>query len=109
MIHSLPLSSVCPSLPPTRRLCILKGIYPHEPLKKRKLNKGSSAPKTYYYVKDIAFLAHEPLLEKFREFKVFIRKLKKAIGKEEEHTAQHLEANKPVYTLDHIVKERCVL
>ena len=77
-------------------------------MKKRKLNKGSSAPKTYYYVKDIAFLAHEPLLEKFREFKVFIRKLKKAIGKEEGHTAQHLEANKPVYTLDHIVKERWV-
>ena len=65
--------------------------------------------RTYYYVKDIAFLAHEPLLDKFREFKVFMRKLRKAIGKEDEYTAKHLEDNKPVYTLDHIVKERCVV
>lgn len=94
------------SLADFRRLCILKGIYPHEPKKKRKLNKGSSAQRTYYYVKDIAFLAHEPLLEKFREFKVFMRKLRKAIGKEDDYTAKRLEDNKPVYTLDHIVKER---
>ncbi|XP_031551123.1 pescadillo homolog [Actinia tenebrosa] len=94
------------SLPDFRRLCILKGIYPVEPKNKKKVNKGSTAFKTYYYYKDIQWIAHEPILNKFREFKVFLRKLKKAIGKEEPGTAERLEENKPVYTLDHIVRER---
>lgn len=47
-------------------------------------------------------------MDKFREFKVFVRKLKKALGKDELSTAARLEENKPVYTLDHIVKERFV-
>ena len=92
-----------------RRLCILKGVYPVEPKNKKKVNKGSTANKTYYYIKDIQYLAHEPVLNKFREFKVFLRKLKKAIAKEEPDTAQRLEDNKPVYKLDHILKERFVL
>ena len=89
-----------------RRLCILKGIYPHEPKNKKKINHGSTAYKTYYYVKDIQFLAHEPLLEKFRDFRAFIKKVKKALGKGEEVKAHRLYDNKPVYTLDCIVKER---
>ncbi|XP_068747917.1 pescadillo homolog [Montipora capricornis] len=89
-----------------RRLCILKGVYPVEPKNKKKLNKGSSTLKTFYYAKDIQYLLHEPIVNKFREFKVFLRKLKKAIAKEEPDTAQRLEDNKPVYKLDHILKER---
>lgn len=89
-----------------RRLCILKGIYPHQPKSVKKVNKGSTAHKTYYYAKDIAFLAHEPLLEKFREFRVFMRRLKKAFHKDQKSTVQRLQENKPIYTLDHIVKER---
>lgn len=84
-------------------------MYPVEPKNKKKVNKGSTANKTYYYIKDIQYLAHEPVLNKFREFKVFLRKLKKAIAKEEPDTAQRLEDNKPVYKLDHILKERFVL
>lgn len=94
------------SLPDFRRLCILKGIYPHEPKSVKKVNRGSTAYRTYYYHKDIQFLAHEPLLEKFREFRVFMRRLKKALHKDQELTARKLEDNKPIYTLDHIVKER---
>jgi len=48
----------------------LKGIYPHEPRHKKKVGKGSTSPKTYYFLKDIQFLSHEPIVGKFREFKV---------------------------------------
>ena len=72
----------------------------------KKVNKGSTAYKTYYYAKDIAYLAHEPLLDKFRDFRVFMRRLKRAFHKDEQTTVQRLQENKPIYTLDHVVKER---
>ncbi|EPY53696.1 pescadillo-family BRCT domain-containing protein [Schizosaccharomyces cryophilus OY26] len=89
-----------------RRICILKGVYPREPKNKKKANKGSTAPVTFYYTKDIQYLLHEPIVQKFREYKTFVRKLSKAIGKGELDTAKRLENNKPVYHLDHIIKER---
>ncbi|CAK9212381.1 unnamed protein product [Sphagnum troendelagicum] len=88
-------------LPEFRRLCILKGIHPREPKK-----KFEGHNKTYYHVKDINFLAHEPLLEKSRELKAYERKIKKARAKRNEHLADRLESNRPSYTLDHLVKER---
>ena len=61
-----------------RRICILKGIYPQEPKHKKKVGKGSTAPKTYYFLKDIQFLLHEPVINKFREFKVsFFHRIQK--------------------------------
>lgn len=94
------------SLPDFRRLCILKGIYPHEPKHKKKVNKGSTAPRTFYLLKDIRFLLHEPIVGKFREYKIFVRKIKRAYGKTEWSTVERLRDNKPTYKLDHIVKER---
>ncbi|XP_056139734.1 pescadillo [Lampris incognitus] len=94
------------SLADFRRLCILKGIYPHEPKHKKKVNKGSTAPRTFYLLKDIRFLLHEPIVGKFREYKVFVRKLRKAYGKSEWTGVERLRENKPVYKLDNIIKER---
>ncbi|XP_036955152.1 pescadillo [Acanthopagrus latus] len=94
------------SLPDFRRLCILKGIYPHEPKHKKKVNKGSTAARTFYLLKDIRFLLHEPIVGKFRDYKVFVRKLKRAYGKTEWSAVERLKENKPTYKLDHIIKER---
>ncbi|KAK2461792.1 hypothetical protein APHAL10511_006255 [Amanita phalloides] len=94
------------SLADFRRLCILKGIFPREPRNKKKANKGSSAPTSFYYAKDIAYLAHEPVLKKLREHKAFAKKLSRALGRGEWSSAKSLEENKPVYRLDHIIKER---
>ncbi|CAE6451279.1 unnamed protein product, partial [Rhizoctonia solani] len=94
------------SLADFRRLCILKGIFPREPRHRKRANKGSSAPTTFYYAKDIAYLTHEPILRKLREHKAFAKKLARALGRGEWSSAKSLEENKPVYTLDHIVKER---
>ncbi|KAK9899582.1 hypothetical protein P389DRAFT_186860 [Cystobasidium minutum MCA 4210] len=90
-----------------RRLCILKGIYPRQPRNHKKANKGSTAPASFYYVKDIQYLLHEPVLQKLREHKTFAKKLSRAIGRGEWSTAKSLEEDKkPKYRLDHIVKER---
>lgn len=35
------------------------GIYPREPRSRKKANKGSSAPASFYYSKDIQYLLHE--------------------------------------------------
>nr|CAG4640831.1 EOG090X05E6 [Eulimnadia texana] len=89
-----------------RRLCILKGIYPREPNNRKKAQKGATDKKTLYHVKDIRFLMHEPLLWKFRDFKVYMKKLKKALEKNDKDTANRLRENKPTLQLDHLVKER---
>ncbi|EWC43809.1 hypothetical protein DRE_07318 [Drechslerella stenobrocha 248] len=95
------------SLPDFRRLCIFKGIYPREPRNKKKANKGSTAPATFYYTKDIQYLLHEPVLQKFREHKTFSKKLTKALGRGDFSDAKRLEdLHKPRIKLDHIIKER---
>lgn len=90
-----------------RRLCILKGVFPREPRNRKRAQKGNvSKVQTLYYEKDIRFLLHEPVVWKFREFKVFLRKLKKAQEKKNYDTVERLRQNKPKYSLDHIVRER---
>ncbi|VDO18833.1 unnamed protein product, partial [Heligmosomoides polygyrus] len=94
------------SLKDFRRLCILKGIYPHEPAHKKKVNKGSTENRVWYYRKDINFLAHEPIINKFRDYKVFLRKLNHYKAKRDESKVKKLYANRPEYDLDRMVKER---
>ncbi|KAF5094207.1 hypothetical protein D0Z00_003648 [Geotrichum galactomycetum] len=94
------------SLADFRRLCIFKGIYPREPRNKKKANKGSSAPVTFYYAKDIQYLMHEPVLNKFREHKIFARKLTRALGRGDLGDAKRLDENRPKYKLDHVIKQR---
>ncbi|PKI79165.1 hypothetical protein CRG98_000457 [Punica granatum] len=89
------------NLPTFRRLCILKGVFPREPKKKVKGNHH-----TYYHLKDIAFLQHDPLLEKFREIRAYERKIKKAEAKKNKDLAHRLLTRKPNYTLDRLIRER---
>lgn len=87
-----------------RRLCIVKGIFPREPKKKVKGNHH-----TYYHVKDISFLQHEPLLEKFREIKTYQKKVQKAKAKKNEELARLLLTRQPTYKLDRLIRERFAL
>ncbi|KAL8027994.1 hypothetical protein ABFX02_14G132600 [Erythranthe guttata] len=89
------------SLPVFRKLCILKGVFPRVPKKKVKGNHHS-----YYHMKDIMFLKHEPLLEKLRDIRTYDNKIKKAVSKKNRDLAERLLTRKPSYTLDMLVRER---
>ena len=102
------------SLPDFRKLCIWKGIYPREPRNKKKVTKSLTASTTFYYTKDIQYLLHEPLLQKFRDQKALEKKISKALGRGDVSDAARWEKNavrpektgKPRYTLNHVIKER---
>lgn len=84
-----------------RRLCILKGVFPRSPHKRLR-----GRDKTYYLLKDIKFLSHEPLLNHIREFRTWKRRLASAHGRQEEHLASKIAAQKPQFRLDNILRER---
>jgi len=86
-----------------RRLCILKGIYPREP---RGRVPGKKKGQTFYHIKDIRAIAHEPILEKFRDFRSFLKKIRRAAGRNEKTEAARKNAVCPTYTLHHLVRER---
>ena len=102
------------SLPDFRKLCIWKGIYPREPRSRKKVSKSSTNSTTFYYAKDIQYLLHEPLLQRFRDQKALEKKISKALGRGDIGDASRLEKNaarpektgKPRYTLDHVIRER---
>ncbi|XP_054168334.1 pescadillo-like [Oppia nitens] len=95
------------SLKDFRRICILKGIHPVEPKNKKKTNStGSSSNKTYYLHKDIQYLSHEPIIWKFWDFKIFMRRVVRAKGRKDSESVKRIRENKPFYKVDHIVRER---
>lgn len=102
------------SLPDFRKLCIWKGIYPREPRSKKKVSKSSTASTTFYYSKDIQYLLHEPLVNRFREQKALEKKISRALGRGDVTDAKRFERNaarpektgRPRYTLDHVIRER---
>ena len=102
------------SLPDFRKLLIFRGIYPREPANRKKVSKSSTASTTFYYTKDIQYLLHEPLLQKFRDQKTLEKKISRALGRGDVSDAKRLEQNaarpektgKPRYTLNHIIRER---
>ena len=52
-------------------------------------------------------MAHDPLIIKFREHKVFMKRLRAAEARNEEKTKESLlKYVKPKFTYDHLVKER---
>ncbi|KAF2077075.1 hypothetical protein CYY_001642 [Polysphondylium violaceum] len=89
------------SLKVFRKLCILKGIHPRDPKKKL---KGKN--KTYYYAKDIRYLQHEKIIDVIRSRKTFKEKEKKLIARKQFGSLKKLKENRPMITLDHIIKER---
>jgi len=69
-----------PSFLPLRRRAIPPPAIPaaHSRASREPKKKHKGQGKTYYHVKDINFLAHEPLLDKFRALRAYERKIKKA-------------------------------
>lgn len=74
-----------------RRLCILKGIYPRDPKKKKQ-----GPTRSYYHIKDINFLAHEKILPQFRLLQTHMRKYKKALRRGEIKKAEKIMENKVI-------------
>lgn len=89
------------SLKDFRRMCILKGVYPREPPKKLKKHNRS-----YYHLKDVNFLALDPLITKLRAQKVYARKYNHAKAKGNVGQIKYLARHKPKMSLNHLVRER---
>jgi len=89
------------SLKDFRKLCILKGVYPREPPRKLKKNN-----RTYYHLKDVNFLSLDPIIEKLRQQKVYLKKYKKAKAKGDVGKIKYLISHKPKVSLNHLIRER---
>ncbi|GKV37239.1 hypothetical protein SLEP1_g45294 [Rubroshorea leprosula] len=99
--RSQAVKSLQVSLPLFRKLCILKGIFPREPKKKVKGNHH-----TNNHTKRIAFIQHDPMLEKFREIRAYQKKIKKAKAKKNEELARALKSLEPHVKMDKFIRDR---
>ncbi|KAJ6844701.1 pescadillo-like protein [Iris pallida] len=57
-------------------------------------------------MKDIMFLLHDPLVEKFRDIRAHKKKIKKAWAKKNKNLADRLVNRQPKYTLNRLILER---
>uniref|UniRef100_A0A8D9A9M4 Pescadillo homolog n=1 Tax=Cacopsylla melanoneura TaxID=428564 RepID=A0A8D9A9M4_9HEMI len=89
-----------------RTLCILKGVYPREPIKRKRAQRGKPGVKILYYKKDINFLLHEPNLVIMRQQRALFEKLKSKKELHDHIAKKKLKTNFPFVKLNHIVKER---
>ena len=90
-----------------RRMCILKGIYPRDPPRvPRGLKVPKDQPLVFYYTKDVEFMKHEPMIDVIRKQKFMERKLIKAASKEDYLRARNLDLSKPVFKVDHMIRDR---
>ena len=87
-------------LPTFRKLCIIKGVYPHDhpKLKDKK--------RQYYLKKDISHLRHDPLLLQMRAKQIHEKKTKRAYTFYDDHGIRTRERRDMPRKLDHIVRER---
>lgn len=51
-------------------------------------------------------MLHDPIIPVLREQRAWKKKLKRAIAKQDNVKAETLKANKPQYSLNHLIKER---
>eukprot|EP01084_Bolivina_argentea_P006715 12712_1 len=91
------------ALPSFRKLCILKGIYPHDPKKK---HRKEGDRRVYYHVKDIKNLRREPILWQWRNQKTFRNKITKHKGRHNWDKVKRMQLNMPQISIDHLVRER---
>ncbi|KAL5797029.1 hypothetical protein ACOSQ2_001849 [Xanthoceras sorbifolium] len=84
-----------------RKLCVYKGIFPREPKKKFRGNHH-----TYYHLKDVAFIRHDPILEELRAKSTYLKKVTKAKAKKNRELADALLKRQPEIKLDRLVIER---
>jgi pescadillo protein len=55
-------------------------------------------------LKDVNFLALDPLIEKLRQSKIYLRKYKKAKAKGDIGKLRYLSTHKPKVSLNHLVR-----
>ncbi|KAK9225036.1 hypothetical protein WN943_010077 [Citrus x changshan-huyou] len=84
-----------------RKLCIYKGVFPREPKKKFRGNH-----QTYYHLKDVSFIRHDPILEDLRAKSAYRKKIIKAKAKRNKELADILKNRQPEIKLDRLVQER---
>ena len=90
------------SLADFRRLCILKGVYPRAPQK-----KPEGADKTYYHVRDIRYLAADPIRFQLYEEEATQKKKTKLVGLGKLVLARELEKRTSQgIDLSHVIRER---